>query len=176
MPATIIPYDKALPEVPGRNPYTKPNAYLHKLGEGNYEVQSGRRPSSMFLVEKLRVAGDSWRETGYPGLSPTTQRLFQYWFEEDHLLGNFGFRYYWAQREALETLAYLVEVRRFDDFRPLAEAFGNVPRKEWCQKISVQTGQVWRYLKVPQREFEASRAKTLGDLTREPGKNQPGLF
>jgi len=103
MRRTIIPYDIALPQIPGRNPYTKPNAYLHKLGEGNYEVQTGRRPSSMFLVEKLRVAVDGWRKIGYPKLSSTTQRLFQYWFEEDHLLGNLSFRYYWAQREALEA-------------------------------------------------------------------------
>ena len=128
MPTTIIPYDKALPEVPGRNPYTRPDAYLEKLGEGRYKVQPGRRPSGMFLVEKLRVAVDSWRDTGYPGLSPASRRLFQYWFEEDHLLGQAVFRYYWAQREAMETLAYLVEARPFDDFKPLAEAFGDVPK------------------------------------------------
>ena len=27
---TIIHYDKALPEIPGRTPYTKPDAYLEK--------------------------------------------------------------------------------------------------------------------------------------------------
>ena len=34
MSETVIPYDRALPEVPGRTPYTRPDAYLEKLGEG----------------------------------------------------------------------------------------------------------------------------------------------
>lgn len=159
MSGTIIPYNKALPEVPNRNPYTKPDAYLHKLGEGNYEVQSGRRPSSMFLVEKLRVAVDGWRKTGYPKLSSTTQRLFQYWFEEDHLLGNLSFRYYWAQREALETLAYLVEVHQFNDFKPLADAFGDVPKHGmFDMPFNIQTtmdGQRQLRRWVPEVEKEA---------------------
>ena len=54
MPRAIIPYTKALPEAPGRTPRTKPDVYLEKLGEGDYAVRQGRRPSIMFLVEKLR--------------------------------------------------------------------------------------------------------------------------
>jgi len=126
---SIIPYSKALPEAPGRSPWSKPDVYLEKLGEGDYAVRQGRRPSTLFLVEKLRSAVDSWRKEGYPGISPITQRLFQYWFEEDHLLPDGSFwRYWWAQREALETLVYLVETRRFDDFEPLAKTFGEVPK------------------------------------------------
>ena len=30
---TVISYDRALPEVPGRTPYTRPDRYLEKLGE-----------------------------------------------------------------------------------------------------------------------------------------------
>ena len=29
---TIIPYDRALPEISGRMPYTRPDQYLEKLG------------------------------------------------------------------------------------------------------------------------------------------------
>ena len=32
MNATIIPYDRALPEISGRMPYTRPDQYLEKLG------------------------------------------------------------------------------------------------------------------------------------------------
>jgi type III restriction enzyme len=75
----------------------------------------------MFLVEKLRKTVDAWREAGYDDISPVTRRLFQYWFKEDHLLADGGFwRYWWAQREAIETLVYLVEARRVVDFKPLA--------------------------------------------------------
>ncbi len=127
--ATIIPYDRALPEVPGRTPYTRPDAYLEKLGEGDYAVRQGRRPSTMFLVGKLREAVDAWRDEDYPGLSDVTRRLFQFWFDEDHLLADgTPFRYWWCQREALETLAYLAEVRGWADFLPLAQTFGEVPQ------------------------------------------------
>lgn len=126
---TVIPYNKALPEAPGRTPYSKPDVYLEKLGAGDYAVRQGRRPSSMFLVQKLRTAVDAWRDEGYPGVSEVTRRLFHYWFEEEHLLADGTvWRYWWAQREAIETLAYLVEARPFDDFAPLAAAFGEVPQ------------------------------------------------
>jgi type III restriction enzyme len=129
MPTTVIPYDRALPGVPGRTPYTRPDAYLQKLGAGDYAVRQGRRPSTMFLVGKLRAAVDNWRDEGYPGLSHVTRRLFQFWFEEDHLLADgTPWRYWWCQREAIETLVYLVEVRGLADFAPLAEAFGECPR------------------------------------------------
>ena len=48
------------------------------------EDTSGRRPSSLLLVPKIRTAVDAWREQGYPGASDETRRLFEYWFEEDH--------------------------------------------------------------------------------------------
>jgi len=130
MPSTtIIPYNKALPEAPGRTPWSKPDVYLEKLGSGDYAVRQGRRPSSMFLVEKLRRAVDAWREGGYTGISPVTRRLFQHWFEEDHLMPDGGFwRYWWAQREALETLVYLVEASQVADFVPLAQEFGDTPK------------------------------------------------
>lgn len=129
MATTVIPYDRALPEVPGRTPYTRPEAYLEKLGDGDYVVRQRRRPSPMFLVEKLRAAVDRWRDDDYPGLSEVSRRLFQFWFDEDHPLPEGDvWRYWWCQREALETLVYLVEVRGFADFAPLAEAFGERPR------------------------------------------------
>ena len=77
MAVTLVPYDRALPEVPGRTPYTRPDAYLEKLGEGDYAVRQGRRPSTMFLVEKLRAAVDAWRVEGYPSISGVPRRLFQ---------------------------------------------------------------------------------------------------
>ena len=44
---TAISYDRALPETPGRTPYTWPDQYLEKLGAGDYAVRQGRRPSDM---------------------------------------------------------------------------------------------------------------------------------
>lgn len=125
---TLISYNRALPEVPGRTPYTQPDAYLEKLGAGDYAVRQGRRPSSMFLVDKLRATVDSWRDDGYADISDVTRRLFQFWFDEDHLLADgTPWRYWWAQREAIETLVYLTEARGMPDFAPLADEFGDVP-------------------------------------------------
>jgi len=127
--ATIIPYDRALPEVPGRTAYTKPDAYLEKLGEGDYAVRQGRRPSTMFLVQKLRGAVDRWRDDTYPGISDVTRRLFQFWFDEEHLLPDGTvWRYWWCQREAVETLVYLIESKGLTDFAPVAEAYGKQPQ------------------------------------------------
>ena len=38
---------------------------------------------------------------------------------------------------------------------------------EWCVKITAQTGQPWRYIKVPQQAFDASRAQSLGALVEQ---------
>jgi len=130
MTTTVIPYDRALPEVPGANPYDKPQAYLKKIDEGKYEVVQGRRPSSMFLVEKIRKEVDQWREDNYPGITDTTRRLFFYWFENDFMAeGLFFWRYWWCQREAMETLVYLYEVLGLRDFEDFANRFGDEPQR-----------------------------------------------
>ena len=72
------------------------------------------------LVAKIRTEVYEWRNTGYPGVSPTTLSLLRHWFDTDHLTenadGSFStFRYYSAQREAVETVIWLNEVRRARD-------------------------------------------------------------
>jgi len=130
MTATVIPYDRTLPEVPGANPYDKPTAYLKKIDEGQYEIIQGRRPSSMFLVEKIRKEVDAWRDGNYQGITETTRRLFFYWFENDYMAeGQFFWRFWWCQREALETLVYLYEVLGLRDFEDFAKHFGNEPKR-----------------------------------------------
>jgi len=175
----VIPYSRALPEVPGRNPYTRPDAYLEKLGEGDYAVRQGRRPSNMFLVENLRQAVDAWRDHHYAGISPVTRRLFQYWFEEDHLMPDGSFwRYWWAQREALETLVYLVEVRQITDIRPLAEKFGDKPKYGLLTMDfnihSDMTGQRMLTRWVPEKEHDATIELPAENLIRYAFKMATG--
>ena len=67
------------------------------------------------LVPKLREAVRAFRENDYAGASPTSKSLLNWWFNEPHLLDNSDdvlkeFKYYFAQREALETIVYLYEV------------------------------------------------------------------
>jgi len=109
MPKSIISYDKDLPEIPGRRPWEKPISFLVKdptVDSGWRVDESGRRPSTLLLIQKLRAAVDHWRENGYAGAADVTQRLFAYWFEEDHEVADFPapFRYHFCQREAIETL------------------------------------------------------------------------
>jgi len=135
MAPAIIGYDKDLPEIPGRRPWAKPTSYLvkdDKAPTGWREDASGRRPSRLLLVPKIRAAVDAWREAGYPGASAVTQRLFAYWFEEEHDLPGFAvpFRFHFCQREAIETLAWLVEIAGQRDTQKLIEAHASKFKKD----------------------------------------------
>src|ERR1044071_1422234 len=100
MANAVISYDKDLPEIPDRRAWEKPTSYLvkdQKAPTGWREEKSGRRPSKMLLVSKLRSAVDAWREGDpkrgiepYSGASDVTKRLFQYWFDDDHEVAGFN--------------------------------------------------------------------------------------
>ncbi|MBH0177573.1 MAG: DEAD/DEAH box helicase family protein [Nitrospira sp.] len=69
------------------------------------------------LVAKVREEVFAWRTKGYAGASATSAALLRHWFESEHLIENADgslspFRYYFAQREAVETVIWLFEVRR----------------------------------------------------------------
>ncbi len=74
------------------------------------------------LVHKLRIAVRDWRKQGYEGASDTSKALLKWWFDTEHprenLDGSQGsFRYYFAQREAVETVIFLADVvSAFDAF------------------------------------------------------------
>ena len=146
MARSVIAYDKDLPEVAGRLPWTPPTSHLVKdddVPTGWREDKSGRRPSKLLLVPKIRTEVDAWRESGYPGASEVTQHLFAYWFEEDHDVPGFlaPFRYYFCQREAIETLVWLVEVAGQRDARALIDAYGTIVPKDMLSKnVSFETG------------------------------------
>jgi len=72
------------------------------------------------LVAKVRKEVHAWRNHGYAGASATSVALLRHWFETEHLTENADgslstFRYYFAQREAVETVIWLYEVRRARD-------------------------------------------------------------
>jgi len=130
MPKPVVSYDKDLPEIPEdlRDPNRPPQAFLRQK-PGNpdeFELVEGRRPSKLLLVNRLRQEVDAWRYGGYQGSSDVTHRLFEHWFDDDHEVDGASFRYYFGQREAIETLVYLFEVRGVRDGRDLVEAYGEV--------------------------------------------------
>jgi len=63
-------------------------------------------------VPLIRQDVKQWQAAGYAGITATTRRLLAWWFKNDHRLPNGSqFRYHTAQREAIETLIYLHEVK-----------------------------------------------------------------
>jgi len=73
------------------------------------------------LVPELRRQVKEWRDRGYAGAAETSTSLLQWWFTTLHLMpssygrgvegaGMYEFQYYFAQREALETIVYLHDV------------------------------------------------------------------
>ncbi len=71
------------------------------------------------LVYKIRKEVHSWRLNNYERISSTSRSLLKWWFQEEHLIedanGTNLFRYYFAQREAIETIIYLYEVAGVKD-------------------------------------------------------------
>ena len=68
------------------------------------------------LVAKVREEVKAWRDTGYAGASATSRDLLTWWFETEHLIetadgAQSEFRYYFAQREAVETVIWLTFLR-----------------------------------------------------------------
>ena len=174
MPRAVIAYDKDLPEIPGRLPWEKPTSFLVKDAPpaGWREDTSGRRPSRLLLVPKIRAAVDAWREQGYPGASDVTRRLFEYWFDEDHEVADFPvpFRYYFCQREAIETLVWLVEIAGQHDAQKLIQSYATRFKKDlFTDNIVFQTTmdgkrQLRRY--VPELDGEGVQDLPPEDLNR----------
>lgn len=182
MAKAVIAYDKDLPEIPGRLPWEKPTQHLVKDEKAptGWRVENGRRPSRLLLVPKIREAVDAWREADYPGASNITRRLFEYWFEEDHEVPGFGvpFRYYFCQREAIETLAWLVEVAGQRDVQKLIQSYADVYKKDlFSDNIVFQTTmdgkrQIRRY--VPELDAEGVQDLPPENLRRYAFKMATG--
>jgi type III restriction enzyme len=67
------------------------------------------------LVAALRVKVKEFRDGGYVGATPTSRSLLNWWFNQPHLIEHADgpstpFTYFFAQREALETIVYLTDV------------------------------------------------------------------
>jgi type III restriction enzyme len=97
-----------LPEFLDVDPTKPPTRHFTKGPDNKLIEVAGRRPSTLLCVPKLRSTVESWRNDGYPGASETTRHLFRWWFEEAKL--HDGFKPYFVQREAIETLVYLLEI------------------------------------------------------------------
>lgn len=86
-------------------------------------------------VNTIRAHVKEWREQGYPGATAITRELFDRWFDPEN---EAGARAFFAQREAIETIAFLAEA-------PSDRLVGiDIPRTEdyvrWAIKLATGTG------------------------------------
>ena len=96
------------------------------------------------LVPKVRRVVSEWRENNYDGATETSKALLNHWFNnEDRKI-----KYYFAQREAVESVIYLYEVakahsrqelRKFESYQLSNEQF----KEDWTRyvlKLATGTG------------------------------------
>ncbi|MCC6543872.1 MAG: DEAD/DEAH box helicase family protein [Nitrospirae bacterium] len=106
------------------------------------------------LVPQLRRKVKEWRDSGYVGATNTSKSLLNYWFNTPHLLPQTdgtmaGFQYYFAQREALETIIYLYDVvgvqdkydlMRFDSSGAVSTGMFDETWRRFVVKMATGTG------------------------------------
>ena len=98
------------------------------------------------LVAMVREEVKAWREASYAGASDTSRALLTWWFETDHTIEQADgtasqFRYYFAQREAVETVIWLYDARgardKFDlmRFDSSGEVKGKMFDEDWPRYV-----------------------------------------
>jgi len=106
------------------------------------------------LVSQLRRKVKEFRDAGYAGATDTSCSLLKWWFLTPHLLPrssgeSFEFNYYFAQREALETIIYLVDVvgvrdkfdlMRYDSSGQLSASFFDETWRRFVIKMATGSG------------------------------------
>lgn len=94
------------------------------LGSGDPYAVPERRKSSegTYAVNGVRARVDAWRAQNYSGGSDTSQRLLGFWFADEHRTQTGDpFRFYFCQREAVETVIYLSEIEPVRGLKDLLE-------------------------------------------------------
>lgn len=122
----VIPLEQSIPEIEGRNSWEIPVSHLEKCSDGGYKLVQSRRLSKTLLVNNIRQEVDAWRSSLYKtpqGISQTSLTLLNYWFDQEHIVDGQVFHFRFAQREAIETIIYLYEVKGVRDNVLLAEKY-----------------------------------------------------
>ncbi len=88
-----------------------------------YGVPDRRKPSEgTYTVNGVRARVDAWRAQNYPLASATSRRLLAFWFADEHRSDDGRpFRFYFCQREAVETFIYLTEIEPVRGLKDLLE-------------------------------------------------------
>jgi len=133
------------------DPHAEPTRHWH-FGDGVPEVREGRRVAGyvppmvkggqlqitdeivvMEQVNRIRDRVREWRKIDYPGATPVTKALFAHWFDEEREM-----RPFFAQREAIETIAWLTEAPA--DRRTGISVQGFEAYERWAIKLATGAG------------------------------------
>lgn len=101
-------YWRYLEGVPQKIKGRRPAMYwfkTKKVGEAQQDMFAEEQSDELALVNRLREDVGRWRESGYRGASPVTLELLAWWARADAPR-----RLFYCQREAVETLIYLLEL------------------------------------------------------------------
>jgi type III restriction enzyme len=134
----FLGYD--IPDFGFIDPTIKPEFSWARTAEKVVVKNEGRRDSPELCVNQIRKRVDEWRDSGYADASETTKKLFHWWFEQPRQLAMFdNYRPYWVQREAIETLAYLIEVEKVEDVTSLLSRFGKFNTRDlFNEELKIQ--------------------------------------
>ncbi len=95
-----------------KNPGRREAGYWYKTQRTGSEQQQMQfiqeeERDDLPIVNALRADVKRWRETNYPNVTPVTRELLRHWASD-----NLKHRLFFCQREAVETIIYLVEILR----------------------------------------------------------------
>ena len=134
------------------DPHHEPTRHW-RFGEGAPEIREGRREAGYIppapkgqeqltfasevvrleQVNRIRDRVREWRESGYPGATQITKAPFEHWFDPDREM-----RPFFAQREAIETIAWLTEAPA--DKRVGIEITQYEAYERWAIKLATGAG------------------------------------
>ncbi|WP_131751112.1 MULTISPECIES: DEAD/DEAH box helicase family protein [Legionella] len=78
--------------------------------------------SSLPFPKALSAVVKSWRETNYKsGITPTSRRLLEWWFIEEHLRDDIPFKFWKGQQEAIEHFIFCYEALGVKSLYQLAQ-------------------------------------------------------
>ena len=132
------------------------------------------------FVSSLRNEVKKWRDNNYKGASATSIALLNWWFKIEHsAYGKDGvvvpFQYYFAQREAVETIIWLYDVEKLSNkydlfkFDKTGRVWGDMFPEDWVRlviKMATGSGKTkvmslllaWSYFhKLYEEDSELSR-------------------
>lgn len=137
------------------SPYQEPAKHWVYVRESQqFTLQEGRRPAGYWrasgsnkrnyddpgefvpieLVNRIRPRVQAWRAAGYPGITGTTKKLLEHWYDREQR----QFPFFWCQLEAIETAIWLTEAS------PAEKQGIDIPSEnDWerqCLKLATGTG------------------------------------